>query len=98
MSSSSTPKAKTAKAGGHVISRKLAGDLPNRLDAHVGNRLRVRRMLAGLTQDELAMAVGITFQQVQKDEKGANRISGCRLHGFWDVVNVRVGGVWRCGC
>lgn len=87
----STPKAPRLRTGARVVARKLAEDLPNRLDAHVGNRLRVRRMLAGLTQDELAAAVGITFQQVQKYEKGANRISASRLHAFSNVLKVRVG-------
>ena len=85
------PKAKRVTARTRTVTRKLTDDLPNRLDAHVGNRLRVRRMLAGLTQDELAAAVGVTFQQVQKYEKGANRISASRLHAFSNVLKVRVG-------
>ncbi len=85
------PNTTGLRAGTRVVSRRLAEDLPNRMDAHVGNRLRVRRMLAGLTQDELAAAVGITFQQVQKYEKGANRISASRLHAFSNVLKVRVG-------
>lgn len=85
------PRSPGTKPARTIVAKKLADDLPNRLDAHVGNRLRVRRMLAGLTQEELAAAVGITFQQVQKYEKGANRISASRLHAFAKALRVRVG-------
>lgn len=79
------------RGAAYTLSRRLTADLPNQVDLHVGNRLRIRRMLKGLTQDELASAVGITFQQVQKYEKGANRISASRLYAFSQVLNVRVG-------
>lgn len=82
---------KLSRATAGALSRQLASDFPNQIDVHVGNRLRVRRMLTGLTQDELAAAVGITFQQVQKYEKGANRISASRLYAFSHVLKVRVG-------
>lgn len=88
-----SPKA-SAETSGKPASRtvrKLASEFPNAVDVHVGNRLRVRRMLAGLTQEELAAAAGITFQQVQKYEKGANRISASRLYAFANVLKVRVG-------
>lgn len=79
------------RGAAYALSRRLTADLPNQVDLHVGNRLRIRRTLKGLTQDELASAVGITFQQVQKYEKGANRISASRLYAFSQVLNVRVG-------
>jgi len=55
------------------------------VDLHVGQRLRHRRWLVGMTQQQLANAVGIKFQQIQKYESGANRISASRL---WDLANA----------
>lgn len=55
---------------------------PLSIDAHVGNRLRTRRVLAGKSQTELGNALGLTFQQIQKYEKGANRISAGHLYLF----------------
>lgn len=54
-------------------------DVPNPIDVAVGTRVRLRRDALGLTQADLAKAVGVSFQQVQKYEKGANRISASRL-------------------
>ncbi len=56
--------------------------LPHHVDIHVGKRVRHRRWLVGMTQGELADALGIRFQQVQKYESGTNRISASRL---WDI-------------
>ena len=52
---------------------------PNDVDAHVGARLRQRRMLLGISQEQLAEMLGLTFQQVQKYERGTNRVSASRL-------------------
>jgi transcriptional regulator with XRE-family HTH domain len=52
---------------------------PNPVDVHVGNRLRMRRLMLGLSQTAVADALGVTFQQVQKYEKGTNRVSASRL-------------------
>ena len=52
---------------------------PNPIDKHVGTRVRMRRMMLDMSQSELGDALGITFQQVQKYEKGTNRISASRL-------------------
>lgn len=60
------------------------------LDEHIGTRLRQRRALMGMTQEKLAEAVGITFQQVQKYENGANRISAGRLFEFSNILDVPV--------
>jgi len=57
----------------------------HKTDVHIGRRLRERRVALGLSQAELAEKLGISFQQVQKYESGANRISGSRL---WDISNV----------
>ena len=59
--------------------------MPHPVDVHVGKRIRHRRLLAGMTQNQLAKPVGIRFQQLQKYETGANRISASRL---WDVAEA----------
>ena len=53
--------------------------IPNPIDVHVGGRVRMRRLLLGMNQETLANALGLTFQQVQKYEGGANRVSASRL-------------------
>ena len=63
---------------------------PDEMDVHVGKRLKVRRSLLGLSQEKLADAVGLTFQQVQKYEKGINRISAGKLFQFSQFLNVPV--------
>src|SRR5271167_1410767 len=60
-------------------------------DKHVGQRVRMRRLMLGLSQTKLADALGLTFQQVQKYEKGTNRIGGSRLQRISAVLQVRVG-------
>lgn len=57
--------------------------MPHPVDVHVGKRIRHRRWLAGMTQQQLAESVGIKFQQIQKYETGANRVSASRL---WDIA------------
>lgn len=57
--------------------------MPHPVDVHVGKRLRHRRWLVGMTQQQLAESVGIKFQQIQKYETGANRVSASRL---WDIA------------
>lgn len=63
---------------------------PSAVDVHVGRRLRERRNAVGVTQEVLADSVGLTFQQIQKYEKGANRISASRLQQFASFLNVDV--------
>ncbi len=58
---------------------------PNPVDVHVGGRVRLRRTLMGMSQERLGEAIGLTFQQVQKYERGANRIGASRL---WDLSRV----------
>jgi len=67
------------------IKRQRTTGKPNPVDAHVGNRLRVRRTLLGFSQEKVGEAMGLTFQQVQKYERGANRIGASRL---WDMSRV----------
>ena len=62
----------------------------NPIDVHVGARLRLRRSLIGMSQEELGRALGLTFQQIQKYEKGVNRISAGRLHRLADLLSVSV--------
>jgi transcriptional regulator with XRE-family HTH domain len=61
---------------------------PNPIDKHVGARLRMRRMLVGMSQEKLGEALKITFQQIQKYEKGANRIGASRLQELARILNV----------
>ena len=61
---------------------------PSPIDIHVGSRMRMRRMALGMSQEKLAKALGLTFQQVQKYEKGANRMGSSRLHHAADVLGV----------
>lgn len=64
------------------------GRLTTPLDTHIGNRIKLLRLLRGLSQERVAEAVGITFQQVQKYESGANRISASRLYALADYLGV----------
>lgn len=61
---------------------------PNPIDQHVGSRVRMRRVMLGLSQDKLGTALGLTFQQVQKYEKGTNRIGASRLQEISKILNV----------
>jgi transcriptional regulator with XRE-family HTH domain len=61
---------------------------PNPIDSHVGNRVRMQRILMKMSQEKLGEALGITFQQVQKYEKGVNRISASRLQQISQFLNV----------
>ena len=70
--------------------RRKKGTAPNPIDVHVGSRVRMRRLMLGMSQEKLADALGLTFQQVQKYEKGANRISASRLQQTADTLGVAV--------
>lgn len=63
---------------------------PNPVDVHVGSRVRLRRTLLGMSQEKLGEAIGLTFQQVQKYERGANRIGSSRLFDLSRVLDVPV--------
>ena len=64
--------------------------MPNPVDTHVGSRVRMRRVLVGMSQEKLGDALGLTFQQVQKYEKGTNRIGASRLQQIAAVLTVPV--------
>ena len=61
---------------------------PNPIDRHVGSRVRMRRVLLGMSQTKLGDALGLTFQQVQKYEKGVNRIGASRLQDMSKILDV----------
>jgi transcriptional regulator with XRE-family HTH domain len=77
----------------------LAGDFsdkaekeshPNPIDVHVGMRIRLRRTLMGMSQERLGEALGLTFQQVQKYERGVNRVGASRLYDLSRVLDVPI--------
>jgi len=63
---------------------------PESVDVHVGGRIRVRRLLLGLSQERLAATLGLTFQQIQKYEKGVNRVSASKLFELTRALDVPV--------
>lgn len=63
---------------------------PHPIDVHVGGRVRLRRMLMGLSQDKLGDSLGLTFQQIQKYEKGVNRIGASRVFELSRVLDVPI--------
>jgi transcriptional regulator with XRE-family HTH domain len=63
---------------------------PNPIDIHVGSRIRLRRTMLGMSQEKLGEALGITFQQVQKYEKGTNRVGASRLQNIAAILGVPV--------
>ena len=62
----------------------------NAVDVHVGKRVRLRRALLGMSQEQLGASLNITFQQLQKYERGANRISASRLWDFSQILDVQI--------
>src|SRR5271169_485551 len=77
---------KARKSSGRMASKGF----PNPIDVHVGQRVRQRRTLLGMSQEKLAEAIGLTFQQVQKYERGANRVGSSRLFEIARVLDVPV--------
>lgn len=69
---------------------RLPPGVPSLIDVHVGKRLRQRRSLLGMSQEKLGEAVGVTFQQIQKYERGANRIGASRLYQFSIILAVSI--------
>ena len=77
-------------ARGGQSPEKYGSGNPNPVDVHVGARVRLRRTLLGMSQEKLGDAIGLTFQQVQKYERGANRIGASRLFHLSRVLDVPV--------
>jgi transcriptional regulator with XRE-family HTH domain len=63
---------------------------PNPIDIHVGSRIRLRRNMLGMSQEKLGESLGITFQQIQKYEKGTNRVGASRLQAIASIIGVPV--------
>ena len=78
---------RSARPGGR--GRRKA-DTPHPVDIHVGSRVRLRRTELGISQEKLAAELGLTFQQVQKYERAANRISASRLFQMGKVLDVKI--------
>src|SRR5205823_3829121 len=74
--------------GRKVSGRPARKRSPNAIDIHVGSRIRLRRTLLGMSQGKLGDAIGLTFQQVQKYERGANRVGSSRLFDLARVLDV----------
>ena len=72
------------------MSEETEGRRPNPVDLHVGGRVRMRRKLLGVSQEQLADSLGLTFQQVQKYERGANRVSASKLYEIARTLQVPV--------
>lgn len=72
------------------MKRAMVKKVPNPVDTHVGSRVRMRRMMLGMSQEKLGDGLGITFQQVQKYEKGTNRMGASRLQHISHILQVPV--------
>jgi transcriptional regulator with XRE-family HTH domain len=70
---------------------ETSGRKPNPVDVHVGSRVRYRRMIVGMSQEKLGEKMNLTFQQIQKYEKGTNRIGASRLFQLSKILDVPVG-------
>src|SRR6202049_2982295 len=81
---------KQSKSAGEPPRYGRGTGVPNPIDVHVGKRVRMRRLLLGMNQETLANALGLTFQQVQKYEGGANRVSASRLSAMAEILGVPI--------
>jgi transcriptional regulator with XRE-family HTH domain len=77
---------KPRKSSGRMASKGF----PNPIDVHLGRRIRQRRTLLGMTQEKLAEAIGLTFQQEQKYERGGKRVSSSRLFDLTRILDVPI--------
>ena len=77
--------------GSAHFSAKARVKSPDVIDQHISNRIKTRRIMVGISQEKLADKLGITFQQVQKYEKGINRISASRLNRVAAILGVPIG-------
>lgn len=68
----------------------MPSKLPNPVDRHVGSRVRMRRIMLGMSQEKLGEGLGLTFQQIQKYEKGTNRIGASRIQQISEILQVPV--------
>lgn len=84
-------KAESNKAGSPETGRVFGITNNNAIDIHVGRQIRLQRTLLGLSQEQLAQGLSITFQQIQKYERGANRVSASRLWDISQILKVDIG-------
>src|SRR5829696_2949568 len=85
-----TKSRKTGPKGSPGMVTGATTKEPQPVDRHVGSRVRMRRMMVGMSQEKLGEACGITFQQIQKYEKGTNRMGASRLHHIARVLDVPI--------
>lgn len=90
MMSSPESRGSGAQSGGQTAILERRPGVPHPIDVYVGSRVRLRRTLLGLSQEKLGEAVGLTFQQIQKYERGANRIGASRMYDLAQVLDVPV--------
>ena len=84
------PASRSSKPAGEAPRYGRGTGIPNPIDVHVGKRVRMRRLFLGMNQETLANRLGLTFQQVQKYEGGANRVSASRLSAMADILGVPI--------
>lgn len=75
----------------------MATKAPNPIDKYVGSRVRMRRIMLGMSQEKLGEALGLTFQQIQKYEKGTNRVGASRIQQISDILQVPVSFLFEGG-
>ncbi len=85
-----SPSGQTGGAVGETSERGEKESRPSPIDVHVGTRIRLRRTLMGMSQERLGEALGLTFQQVQKYERGVNRVGASRLFDLSRVLDVPI--------
>ena len=78
-------------SGGFGEEPGAAETRPNPIDVHVGHQIRQRRATLGISQEQLAAVLGVSFQQVQKYERGVNRVGASRLHDLARALDVPIG-------
>ena len=83
------PRRQHERLGG-IVKQAMVKKVPNPIDKHVGGRIRMRRMMLGMSQGTLGDGLGLTFQQVQKYEKGRNRIGASRLQHISHILQIPV--------
>jgi len=75
----------------------MATKAPNPVDKYVGSRVRMRRIMLGMSQEKLGEALGLTFQQIQKYEKGTNRVGASRIQQISEILQVPVSFLFEGG-
>jgi len=75
----------------------MATKAPNPIDKYVGSRVRMRRIMLGMSQEKLGEALGLTFQQIQKYEKGTNRVGASRIQQISEILQVPVSFLFEGG-